>query len=236
VLLAGWYVPGTNGGGVVLLPGAGSTRDDALDQAVVVADAGYGALLVDPRGHGESGGRAMDLGWYGDGDVDIEAAIDFLVGEPDVDDDRVGVVGLSMGDEQAIGAAADDPRISAVVAEGATGRSAADKAWYSDAYGLRGTLQEGVEWLQTRVTDLRTDASPPTSLSDAVATADETPFLLVAAGLVDDEGRVAERLHGEAPDRVSVWEAPDAAHVRGLDQDPEGWREHVVGFLDEHLG
>ena len=56
-----------------------------------------------------------------------------------------------MRGEEAIGAAATDPRIRAAVAEGATGRTAADKAWLSDAYGWRGRLQEGLEHVQERV-------------------------------------------------------------------------------------
>ena len=66
-----------------------------------------------------------------------------------------------MGGEEAIGAAATDPLIGAVVAEGATGRRAADKDWYSDAYGWRGWLQERLENVQDGITDYLTAASPP---------------------------------------------------------------------------
>ena len=58
--LAGWYVPSANGAAVVLLHGAGSTRAATLDHAAVLARNGYGVVLFDARGHGESGGRAMD--------------------------------------------------------------------------------------------------------------------------------------------------------------------------------
>lgn len=62
-----------------------------------------------------SGGKAMDFGWNGDGD--IIAAVDFLVARPEFDPSRIAVFGLSMGGEGAIGAAATDSRISAVVAD-----------------------------------------------------------------------------------------------------------------------
>ena len=109
-----------NHAAVVLLHGAGSTRSSVLDHAVVLANHGYGVLLFDARGHGRSGGRAMDFGWYGD--KDVTAAVSFLQTRPDVDDDLIAAVGLSMGGEEAIGAAASDRRIRAVVAEGATHR------------------------------------------------------------------------------------------------------------------
>ena len=124
--LSAWYVASRNGAAVVLRHGAGSTRTSVIPQAVVLAKHGYGVLLTDARGHGRSGGRAMDFGW--NGDADITASVSFLADQPDVEPNRIGVVGLSMGGEEAIGAAAADDRISAVVAEGATGRVAADKA------------------------------------------------------------------------------------------------------------
>ncbi len=125
-VLSGWYLPSRNGAAVVALHGAGSTRSSVLDQAIVLADHGFGVLLYDARGHGDSEGQAMDFGWMGN--EDIGAALAFLERQPDVNDERIGVLGLSMGGEQAIGAAAGDPRIMAVVAEGATGRVAGDYA------------------------------------------------------------------------------------------------------------
>ena len=159
VRLAAWYVPSTNRAAVVLLHGAGSTRSNVLDHAETLARHGFGVLMIDARGHGESGGRAMDFGWLGD--ADIAAATAFLAARPDVDDERIGAVGLSMGGEEAIGAAATDRRLRAVVAEGATARVAADEAWLSDRYGVRGLVQEQLERAQDLVTDLLTSASAP---------------------------------------------------------------------------
>ena len=123
-------MPSSAGAAAVLLHGAGSTRSNVLDHAVVLGRAGYGLLLFDARGHGRSGGRAMDFGWYGD--ADIAVAVTFLQAQPDVDDERIAAVGMSVGGEEAIGAGAGDPRIKAVVAEGATNGGAGDKAWLSD--------------------------------------------------------------------------------------------------------
>jgi len=76
----------------------------------------------------------MDFGWYGD--QDVAAAVDFLASRPEVTGGRIGVVGISTGGEEAIGAMAADPRIRAVVADGATNRTAADKAWLPTVYGV----------------------------------------------------------------------------------------------------
>src|SRR5438045_978113 len=79
----------------VLLHGASSTRSNVLAHADVLARHGFGVLLFDARGHGRSGGRAMELGWYGD--RDIAAAVSYLEARTDVARGRIGAVGMSMG-------------------------------------------------------------------------------------------------------------------------------------------
>jgi fermentation-respiration switch protein FrsA (DUF1100 family) len=230
VRLSGWYVPSTRGDAVVLLHGAGSTRSAVLDHAAVLARAGYGVLLFDARGHGESGGRAMDFGWYGDRDVG--GAVQFLAGRPDVGDGRILAVGVSMGGEEAIGAAATNPRICGVVAEGATNRTAADKSWLSGAYGVRGLLQEGLDRLTYGLVDALTPASPPVSLRTAVGAMAPRPVLLIAARRVGDEPKAAAHIARGSPRTVSIWVAPGAGHGNALEARQHEWTDRVTRFLD----
>jgi pimeloyl-ACP methyl ester carboxylesterase len=232
VELSGWYVPSSNGGAVVLMHGAGSTRSGVLDQADVLADHGFGVLLFDARGHGRSGGRAMDFGWYGD--QDTGAAVSFLRTQPDVDQERIAVMGLSMGGEQAIGAAAADPRIRAVVAEGATNRVSDDKAWLSREFGWRGAVQEGVDWLTYGITDLLTAADQPITLREAVAAA-HRPILLIAGGAVENEPFAARYIQSGSPKTVEVWVAPDTGHTAALETHPKEWEQRVTAFLAASL-
>ena len=59
--LKGWYVPSRNGAAVIAAPGrAGSQR-----QARMLARHGYGVLLFDRRGEGESDGDPNACGWNG---------------------------------------------------------------------------------------------------------------------------------------------------------------------------
>jgi fermentation-respiration switch protein FrsA (DUF1100 family) len=233
VRLAAWYVPSTNGAAVALLHGAGSTRSNVLRQAAVLSRNGFGVLLVDARGHGESGGRAMDFGWHGDDD--IAAATAYLADRDDVDDRRIGVIGMSMGGEEAIGASATNPLVRAVVAEGATARNAEDEAWLSDEYGFRGALQEQVEKVQDLVTDLLTSASVPVSSRAAVETSGDVRYLLIAAGTVAEEESAARHVAAADPNRVTVWVVPDAGHTAGLGVAPDEWERTVVTFLQASL-
>lgn len=232
--LSAWYTPSTTGAAVVLLPGSGSSSAALGRHAEVLAGGGFGVLAVDPRGHGDSTGLGMDWGWFGE--TDVPAAVTFLTGQPDVDPDRIGVVGLSMGGEQAVGAAGVDPRIRAVVGEGVTGRSAADLDWLVDAYGWRGSVTRAVHRVQTTVADVLSPAGPPPPLREAVWAAEPRPVLLIVAGERPDELHAATSLQSASPESVELWVVDGAAHTAGLRTDPDGWREHVLGFLAGALG
>jgi hypothetical protein len=175
----------------------------------------------------------MALGWYGD--QDTSAAVTFLQSQPGVDDGRIAAIGMSMGGEEAIGAAAADARIQAVVAEGATNRVSADKAWLSDEYGWRGVVQEGIEWLTYGLADVLTAADPPIALRAAVASVAPRPVLLIAAGNVESEGLAGRDIASESPDTVELWIVPGTGHTAGLDTHPHEWEQRVTTFLEESL-
>jgi pimeloyl-ACP methyl ester carboxylesterase len=236
VTLSGWYIPSRNHAAIALLHGAGSTRSGVLRHARVLAGHGYGVVLFDARGHGRSGGRAMDFGWHGD--QDTSAAVSFLLAQAEVDRSRIAVVGLSMGGEEAIGAGAADPNIAAVVAEGATNRVAGDKAWLPDRFGWRGSLQQGIDWLTYSAVDLLTEAARPIPLREAVRTMAPRPVLLIAGGDVPEESYASRFIQEGSPATVELWIAPDTGHTAALSRHPEDWERRVTTFLATalHLG
>jgi len=189
-------------------------------------------LMIDPRGQGRSGGRAMDAGWYGDRDV--AAAVTFLRRQRDVDPTRIAVLGLSMGGEEAIGAAAADPAIAAVVAEGATHRTAADKAGWLPG-GVTGAIQRGVDRLTYATASLLSGAPQPSTLHSAIERAHKTGFFLIAGGKAIDEPDAAAYLRTAARQRVQTWTVPGASHTHGLATKPSQWTSRVTGFLDRAL-
>ena len=62
VKLAGWYVPSRNGAAVIAFPG----RSGPLEHARMLARHGYGVLMLDMRGQGESEGDPNAFGWQGE--------------------------------------------------------------------------------------------------------------------------------------------------------------------------
>ena len=77
--LKGWYIPSRNGAAVISFPGRASSQK----RAKLLANHGYGVLLFDRRGEGESEGDPNTFGWQGE--RDIHAAVAFLQRRPDVD-------------------------------------------------------------------------------------------------------------------------------------------------------
>ena len=71
----------------------------------MIARHGYGVLLLDPRGQGGSEGDLVR--WAGD--RDLIAGAKYLQGRPDVDPDRIGGFGSSVGGEILLVAAAQSP-------------------------------------------------------------------------------------------------------------------------------
>jgi len=231
VRLSGWYLPSSNGAAVVALHGSGETRSGVLEHAVRLAEPGFGVLALDARGHGGSGGTAMDWGWYGT--LDVRAGVSFLAGQPEVDPARIGVLGLSMGGEEALTAAAEDPRIRAVVAEGATIRAFSDRHSVP-APALSRWLSTPHWWVQYAAADMMTAARQPIALREAVRRIAPRPVLLIAGTPL--EADFSRGYASVAPASTQLWLLPEAGHTRALATHPEEWVERVTVFLDRALG
>jgi dienelactone hydrolase len=82
---------------VAVLRGTGSNRLGVADHARLLARHGYGVLIFDLNGHGESDGRSTIVPARFQQDED--AALDYLLDRPDVRGGQIGVIGVSLGGE-----------------------------------------------------------------------------------------------------------------------------------------
>ncbi len=113
--LAGSFFPGTNGATIILTHGRGGNRTWMLPHANYLHRDGFSILTFDFRYHGESEGNESTFG--AKEAVDIEGAVLYLTKRPDVDSERIGVQGISLGAVSAILATAEISEIKGVVAE-----------------------------------------------------------------------------------------------------------------------
>ena len=93
--LQGWYLPGENGAAIILMHGLGGNRISLLGVAESLVEAGYSALIFDLRAHGESEGEFVPYG--GPEAEDVKTAVSYLQTRPEVDPERIGSLGWSLG-------------------------------------------------------------------------------------------------------------------------------------------
>ncbi len=225
-LLSAWWIPPENGAAIVLLPGSGSTRHAVLDHAALVARHGYGALLLDWRGHGESEGRRMEFGWGAE--ADVRAAVSFTLSRPGVTR-GVGVLGLSLGGEVGLAATALDPRIDAAVVEGVSARSWADSQLEPNPHPVGYVNQ----WLMFVLVDVLAPEPRPLPLIDLVAEID-APVLMIS-GAPSIERKLDPVYTDAAPDVITLWSLPDTPHTQALQTHPVEYERRVIAMFDGSL-
>jgi uncharacterized protein len=227
--LRGWYIPSRNGAAVIAFPG----RNGPQRQARMLARHGYGVLLFDRRGEGRSEGDPNSWGWSGERDV--KAAIAFLQRRPDVDRDRIGGIGLSVGGEMMLEAAAETDDLAALVSEGAGARAFSDEMDF-DVPATTQALGAIISGIKVAAISVFANQTPPPNLKDLVGRIAPRPVLLIAAphsGHGEELNRGYYRAAGEPK---TLWEIPESKHVGGIRARPAEYERRVIGFFDRALG
>jgi dienelactone hydrolase len=224
--LKGWYIRSRNGAAVISFPGRASTQK----RAKLLARHGYGVLLFDRRGEGESEGDPNAFGWQGE--RDIRAAVAYLRSRSEVDPERIGGIGLSVGGEMMIEAAAESTALTAIVSEGASSRSVRDELANPDT-DWQSVVGNAVA---TAATALFTNNLPPATLKSLVPK--------IAPGSVffvyGERGQPAERpanraFYAAAHEPKAIWEVPGSSHIGGTEAQPEEYERRIVAFFDQSL-
>ena len=222
--LEGWYIPSKNGAAVISFPG----RKGPQKPARLLARHGYGVLLFDRRGEGESEGDPNLFGWQGT--RDIEAAVAFLRAQPDVRNDRIGGLGLSVGGEMMLQEAAENDSMKAVVSEGAGIRSVREGVQMDGAAKVIATWASGIATLGTMVW---TSNLPPRGLTDLSGEITE-PTLFIHANPGQGGETLTEKYYEAAKGQKEYWQPP-GGHTGALDAAPQEYERRVIGFFDRHL-
>ena len=198
MVLAGWYVPSRNRAAVLVFPG----RTGAQSHARMLIAAGYGVLLLDRRGTGESDGEPNGWGWGSE--LDVHAAVEFLQHRPDVDASRIGGLGLSVGGELLLQAAAEHDGLRAVVSEGAGARSIGE---FAEMDGASHWAMAPLMFSSTVATAVFSNQMPPPRLHELVPQIHVPVFFINAAqgqgggGVEPELLPVGQRAEGAVDDR-----------------------------------
>jgi pimeloyl-ACP methyl ester carboxylesterase len=223
VRLEGWYRPSRNGASVLMISGGGGNRRSTLRHATMLERHGYGVLVYDPRGSGNSEGTVNSYGWGWDKDVD--AAMDFLAAHGA---GRIGALGLSTGADMAIDAAGRRSDLAAVIADGSAAIGYDDIEEYTPK-----TLDRAPMWVLFKAIEvIQGRSGPEVSLAERMAHT-RTPNLLISANKAEKQwGELYDRRGGS---RSTLWYLPHAGHTAALRQYPAAYERRVTAFLDAHL-
>jgi uncharacterized protein len=224
VRLSGWYVPSRNRAAIVLVHGGGGDRQGAILHARMLAKAGYGVLLYDARGRGESQGHENAAGWQWD--RDLRGAVSFLTSRSI---DNIGLLGLSTGAEAVVTEAASDKRVEAVVADGLQARTAADASHlpFADRISIEPSFAlAGIEIRLAR------GEGQPRPLIDVVHEVARTrPLLLIATIAFERE---IDHVYTRGT-KARLWELPASAHTKGLLDHPVRYAGRVLSVFNQAL-
>jgi hypothetical protein len=210
--LAGWYVRSRNGAAVISYP----TRSGKLPQA---------RMLIR---HGSDGAPNM-FGWGESKDLD--AAVAWLRRQPDVHHGRIGGIGFSVGGEMMLEAAAHDPRLRAVVSEGAGISSIHEEL----LYGARSIPSLPTQAVQTTAISVLSGTPPPPSLHDLVERIAPRPVFLIYAEHGVGSEDLNRNFYRAAGEPKLLWRVSGAGHTGGMTAQPQAYERRVVGFFDHAL-
>jgi len=128
----GEFVDTTNGRVVLLIHGTESVLQDMYARAEMLIERGYGVLLIDLPGHGQSGGRPT---WDEQERNAVRRAIDFCQQQPSVGKRGVLALGFSSGAYILAQVALTERRLVGVVLEGCYTSIGALVNWQYRRYG-----------------------------------------------------------------------------------------------------
>lgn len=229
ITLSGWYIPSRNRAAVILTHGWSSNRLSMLGQAAVLAQAGFGVLLYDLRGHGESGDSICTRGWR---EVnDLQAALTYLQTRADIDPTRMGAYGLSIGGQISLRVAAQSTAIRAVVADGASTLTFGDEP---PPDTLRQIIDTPGYWVYYKLIGLLSGTPEPAPLISTLGKIAPRPLLLISAG-EGIEQKLIRRYAQAAGSTAILFEIPEAGHVEGFAARPQEYSQRLVSFFSTAL-
>jgi len=235
--LAGWLIKpdrfGKKTPAIIICHGLGANKSDFTDLAVFLARRGYLVLTFDFRAHGDSEGSRTSLGYHEQ--KDVSAALDYLFSRAEVDQDRIGIFGFSLGGSTAILSAAEKKKFRAVVADSAftnlrdQARQVITGYYHLPAFPFVDLSVLGYElYFLTKVRNI-----DPESVIGSIAPAP----VLVIAGEGDDmiPAENGRKLYQAAREPKELWIIPVGGHGGTVAAAGNEYNKKIGDFFDRYL-
>jgi dipeptidyl aminopeptidase/acylaminoacyl peptidase len=224
--VAGWYAPSRNRAAIILVHGTGAERSSLLFETGFLSQAGFGVLAIDLPGQGASEGRTR---WGVPERHAISAAVDLLRARGEVDPERIGGFGFSMGAYVLTQAAVLDQRLRALALVSSP-TEVVEHNWLATAkWGL---LSQVPCYLALRAYGQSLDI-PPKNVIGSIA----PRAVLIVGGDLDPlvPAFMARQLYSAAGSPKELWLVPRAHHADFAQIAGPEYRNRLAGFFDRTL-
>lgn len=235
--LAGWLIKPDRAGAktpaIIICHGLGANKSDFTDLAVFLARRGYLVLTFDFRAHGDSEGSRTSLGYHEQ--KDVSAALQYLSSRSEVDQERTGIFGFSLGGSTAILAAAETRKFRAVAADSAftslrdQARQAITGFYHLPAFPFVNLSVLGYElYFLTKVGNIEPES--------VIGTISPAPVLIIA-GEGDDmiPAENGRKLFRAAREPKELWVIPVGGHGGTVASAGTEYNKRVGDFFDRYL-
>ena len=231
--LSGWFIspqrgaPLRNGAVIILTHGYGGNRLSLIKIARHLVDQGFRVLLYEMRGHGRSSGDLSTWGWL---EVnDLLGAVDYLKTRSDVDINRLGALGYSLGGQVTLRAAVSTELIRAVAADGPSLAALRDHL-LSPKLSLRKIILLTWLWTVYTLQTVITGVPQPPSLVEEISRISPRPLLLISCG-EGSEQKVVRHFFAAAKEPKELYEIPEAQHAEGILARPQEYEQKLADFF-----
>lgn len=240
--IAAWYIPSEeNRRAIILVHGRDANRTAGFDEgetglghftdfSLALHQAGFSVMMIDLRGHGDSGPGQFSFGILERGDV--LAAVDWLANQG-YQSGQIGVLGLSLGSAASIGAASEDSRIGAIVSDSgfADLNPLIQSQWTNESGLPKVFLYSTLLMVRLRYGFDLTTAIPANELAEIT----DRPILIIHC--TDDEIiplSHMEQLKLAAP-TAETWVIQGCVHPEAYNAGPEAYTQKVVAFYEKAI-
>jgi fermentation-respiration switch protein FrsA (DUF1100 family) len=225
----GYFIPGSNGAVIIIPPPYGGGRGSRLQEGDVLARHGYAVFSFESRRCAGMG--SLSLGY--EETSEVKDALDYLRARPDLDPDRIGILGFSSAGATAVMAGARFSEIGAVVAEGGYGDLA------EGAIGLGTGSSNPLETIFKASLAISYRIISGTSIDklspeDVIGSIAPRPVLLIYGSRERSLGGARRQL-AAAGENAQLWVVEGAGHGDYLTVAPREYEQRVVTFFDKAL-
>ena len=184
--------------------------------------------MIDLRAHGSSDGDTSTFGLCEA--EDVAGAVDYLLSRLDVNGQKIGALGISLGAQAALRGALKTDCLRALVLEGLGPVTLSDHG--GKPKSLRRWINYPFNWIYYHVYEFMIGGKD-TSVMEAISQIAPRPILLIASG---EKDIYFNRLFFQAANEPKgLWELHHGEHGGAILEDSRIYMQRVVEFFDKTL-